>query len=50
MGISLIRLALLSIGLTLLALVLSFNLAEAISNFLSFAHNTAAYPGYAGFP
>jgi hypothetical protein len=50
MGISLIRLALLSIGLSLLALVLSFNLVQVISNFLNFAHNTAAYPGYAGFP
>lgn len=50
MGISLIRLALLSIGLTLLALVISFNLGQVISDFLGFAHNIAAYPGYVGFP
>jgi hypothetical protein len=49
MGISLIRLALLSIGLSLLALALSFNLIQVISNFLNFAH-TATYPGYAGLP
>ena len=50
MGISLIRLALLSIGLTLLALALSLGLAQAVNDFLSFAHDIASYPGFAGFP
>jgi hypothetical protein len=50
MALSIIRLALLSIGLTLLALALSLNLVQVINDFLNFAHNTATYPGYAGFP
>jgi HAMP domain-containing protein len=52
MGISLMRIAVLSIGLTLLALALalSSSLAQEISNFLAFAHDIAAYPGYIGFP
>jgi hypothetical protein len=50
MGISLVRLILLSLGLTVLALALSFNLAAVINSFYSYAHNVLSYPGFAGYP
>jgi hypothetical protein len=50
MGISLVRLVLLCLGLMVVALALSFNLAAVINSFYDYAHNLLSYPGFAGFP
>ncbi|WXG46442.1 MAG: hypothetical protein WED05_07230 [Candidatus Atabeyarchaeum deiterrae] len=50
MTISLLRLILLYTGLTLLAIALTIGLSQAVQDFLIYAHNIPAYPGFAGFP
>jgi hypothetical protein len=50
MGISRLRLLILLIGLTFIALALSYNLGEAIMNFISYAQSISSYPGFAFFP
>jgi hypothetical protein len=50
MGISHVRLALILIGLTFVALALSLNLAQVLADFLEYTHDVTKYPGFAYFP